>query len=283
MSHQNARDRRTDDTMAIPNATRLDGRVVILTGAAGGLAAPMARALLDRGAFVVGIDLPAARDRLAALTNGAARTAGIFVPFEGDIAEVKKPTHLVATTLERFGRVDAVINNAGIGPYASGPLVRFQELDPEAWTRGIDVNVNAAFRLARAAVPTMIGQGWGRIVNLTTSLPTMLFGGFSPYGPSKAALEAATVGWSRDLAGTGVTVNAILPGGPADTPFVSVEEAADRSTLVRPDVMIAPLIWLLSHDSDGVTGFRFSGRDWDPSLPAADAARCAGRPGAWPT
>src|SRR6516162_7342699 len=79
----------------------------------------------------------------------------------------------------------------------------------------------------------------------------MMMEGFSPYGPSKAALEAATVIWAKDLAGTGVRVNALAPGGPANTRMIPATEVADRSTLIQPDVMIAPIVWLMSPRSDG--------------------------------
>src|SRR5262249_28065722 len=70
------------------------------------------------------------------------------------------------------------------------------------------------------------------------------------YGPSKAALEAATVIWAKDLAGTGVTVNALAPGGPANTRMIPATEVADRSTLIQPEAMIAPITWLMSPRSD---------------------------------
>jgi NAD(P)-dependent dehydrogenase (short-subunit alcohol dehydrogenase family) len=77
----------------------------------------------------------------------------------------------------------------------------------------IDTNVNGPFMTARCAVPFMLKAGWGRIVNVSVSQGTMRRRGFSPYGPSRAALESETIIWAQDLEGTGVTVNALLPGG----------------------------------------------------------------------
>src|SRR5258707_1752532 len=91
----------------------------------------------------------------------------------------------------------------------------------------------------------------------------MMMEGFSPYGPSKAALEAATVVWAKDLAGTGVTVNALAPGGPANTRMIPATEVADRSTLIQPEVMIAPIVWLMSPRSDWVTRRRVIAKEWD--------------------
>lgn len=111
--------------------------------------------------------------------------------------------------------------------------------------------------VARAAVPHMLRQRWGRIINITMNHDTMRRAGFSPYGPSKAALESETVIWAQDLAGSGVTVNGLLPGGATDTGMIpaSVSEAVRRH-LLRPEVMVEPLLWLASEASADITGTR---------------------------
>ena len=88
------------------------------------------------------------------------------------------------------------------------------------WREIIVTNVNGTFLMARSAAPHLVAAGWGRIVNITTSLPTMQRRANSPYGVSKAAIEAETLIWAKDLEGTGVTVNSLIPGGAADTDFV---------------------------------------------------------------
>jgi len=100
-------------------------------------------------------------------------------------------------------------------------------------------------------------------VNVSVNRETMRRAGFSPYGPSKAALESGTVIWAQDLAGTGVTVNAILPGGATATGMVpdGVSEQV-RSSLLEPDVMVKPLLWLASKASDGITGKRVVATRW---------------------
>jgi NAD(P)-dependent dehydrogenase (short-subunit alcohol dehydrogenase family) len=112
----------------------------------------------------------------------------------------------------------------------------------------------------------------------------MLRAGMNPYGPSKAAVEAATVAWADDLKGTGVTVNELLPGGAADVPRMSAEFYPDRSKLVSPDVMTAPLLWLASPAADGFSGRRIVANRWDPQASVEanlrDAAELAGWRGA---
>jgi 3-oxoacyl-[acyl-carrier protein] reductase len=136
--------------------------------------------------------------------------------------------------------------------------------------------------MARTAAPVLVKAGWGRIVNVTTSLPTMQRRQNSPYGVSKAAIEAETLIWSKDLDGTGVTVNSLIPGGAADTEFVHMasrkELAAIGRALLPPSVMVAPIVWLASPLSNGVTGARFVGKLWDESLPPNDAAAKAREP-----
>ena len=140
----------------------------------------------------------------------------------------------------------------------------------------IATNISGTFLMARSAVPPMLAAGWGRIVNVTTSLATMQRRNNSPYGVTKAAIEAETLIWAQELAGTGVTVNSLIPGGAADTEFVHdasrKELAAMGRTLLPPSVMVPPILWLASPLSDGVTGARFVGKLWDASLPPNEAA-----------
>ena len=136
--------------------------------------------------------------------------------------------------------------------------------------------------LAGLVAPHLIDQAWGRIINVTTSLDTMHRRAYTPYGPSKAALEAASSCWAKDLDGTGVTVNVLVPGGPTNTGFIPGDAPFDRATLVQPEVMVAPICWLVSKESDGVTDCRFVGRYWDTGLPASEAAEASKAPAAWP-
>ncbi len=129
----------------------------------------------------------------------------------------------------------------------------------------------------------MVEQGWGRIVNVTTKLDTMNRPHTSPYGASKAALEMATEVWAKEVAGTGLTINIVNPGAGANTPGMAEEmRAMSREgrtpRLVEPDEMVPPLLYVVSREADAVNGWRFDANLWDPALPPAEAARCAGRP-----
>ena len=122
--------------------------------------------------------------------------------------------------------------------------------------------------MARTAVPPMLAAGWGRIINVSINAETMRRQGFSPYGPSKAALESATIIWAQDLAGSGVTVNVLLPGGAALTGMIPASYPNhQRAKLLDPAIMVPPLLWLEGVRSDGVTGRRFVAMRWREDSP----------------
>ena len=190
--------------------------------------------------------------------------------------------------MEEFGRLDILVNNAGRGmKYVSETFIteptRFWETDPDVWRLVIDANVNGPFLFSRAAVPTMLRAGWGRIVNISMNHETMRRRGFSPYGPSKAALESETIIWSQDLQGAGVTVNALLPGGATLTGMIPDNvDPAVRANFLDPEIMVPPLLWLCSRQSDGVTGKRFVATRWRTDLEPSAAAQGAIESAGWP-
>jgi NAD(P)-dependent dehydrogenase (short-subunit alcohol dehydrogenase family) len=257
------------------------GRVVLLTGAAGGLGSVMTAALLQDGHAVAAVDRNA--ETLKTLT--AAHDAKRLLPILADVEDVAACAAAVEKTVAHFGRIDGLINNAGIGmssirPDAESRHPQIEELTPEIWDRFFAINVRAPMLLAKAAVPHMRKARWGRIVNNTTSYRTMHR--VLPYGAAKAAFESMSAVWALQLDGSGITVNVLVPGGPTDTPFISDGAGWPRDKMLRPAVMAAPIRWLISDASNGVNGRRFTGGEWDPALPAEEAARRAGRDIGWP-
>lgn len=250
----------------------LADRTIILTGAAGGLGAVMAEAILSAGARLAALDFD--RDGLERLeaANASDRLMTHFV----DVADEESCTSAVGAAAARFGTVDGLVNLAGItGEQPQrGAFPRFWERQPADWRRVQAINHNGTFHMAYHCVPLMMRQGRGRIVNISTSLTTMTSAGMAAYGPSKAAIEASTSIWSKELEGSGVTANVLVPGGPVLTP--SVPASWPRDLLLAPEVMLPPLLWLLSDDAGSLTGKRFIAREWDCDLdPAAAAAAIA--------
>jgi len=266
---------------------RLDGRVAVVTGAARGLGRAMAQALACAGAKVVFADIDAARLEAAMAPLAGKEACGATLGIRCDITSRADCERLAASTIAAFGALHILINNAAKGPahIERAPETRsfkFWEADPEIWQQVIATNVNGTFLISRSAVPAMIAAGWGRIINITTSLGTMQRYANSPYGVSKAAIETETLIWAQDLAGTGVTVNSLLPGGAVDTEFVAEQSRREMleagRKLLTPEVVIAPALFLASTLSDGVTGKRFVGKLWDDRLPPNEAAEKAREP-----
>jgi NAD(P)-dependent dehydrogenase (short-subunit alcohol dehydrogenase family) len=261
-------------------------RVASVTGAAGGIGRAMVRGLLAAGIRVAGVD----RDRqpLEALAANAREqgTGDDLLIIPTDLTNDSAASEIAKATRARFGHIDILLNNAGIGPGSirrdswQRPL-KFWEITPDQWRLFVAVHTTAPLALANAVVPEMMQQGWGRIVNVTTSLGTMLNAGSPTYGPSKAALEALSAIMAKDLDGTGVTVNVLVPGGVTNTPMISDEAGFERASLIQPEVMAPPLVWLVSDAAGKVTGRRFLAVHWDTMLPPEQAAEKAGAPVAW--
>jgi NAD(P)-dependent dehydrogenase (short-subunit alcohol dehydrogenase family) len=179
------------------------GRVAIVTGAARGLGRAAAERLHERGASVaVNVrDIERAQHVADSLGERA-----LAVP--GDIAAAGKPEEIVRRTLERFGRVDILVNNAAIAQ-----TTRFAALSADEWREALEVNLTAPFLLTKAVLPAMQAQRYGRIVNVSSSAGRMVstLGG-AHYTASKTGLLGLTRAAARELGAFGITVNAVCPG-----------------------------------------------------------------------
>jgi NAD(P)-dependent dehydrogenase (short-subunit alcohol dehydrogenase family) len=261
-------------------------RVAIVTGAAGGIGRELVLGLLGNAIKVAAVDRTAPGLAQVAQAAQQRQQGANLMTIEADLARDDAIDEIIAKACGRFGVVDILVNNAGVGQATMRTdnrqrPIKFWEVTPEQWKLFVAVHNNAPMALSRALVHDMMRQKWGRIVNITTSLGTMIREGSPTYGPSKAALEAFSAIMAKDLAGTGVTVNVLVPGGVTNTPMVPLEAGYDRAEMIQPAVMAPPLNWLVSDASGGVTGRRFLAVHWDPSLPPEEAAAKAGAPVAW--
>src|SRR3984893_4829828 len=178
-------------------------RVAIVTGAAGGIGRAMVQGLLAAGVRVAGVDRD--REPLEALAASAREqgNAAELLTIATDLTDDSAADAITKATRGKFGRIDILVNNAGIGPGAVRadswqPPIKFWEITPDQWRRFVAVHTAAPLSLANAVVPEMMREGWGRIVNVTTSLGTMLNAGSPTYGPSKAALAALSEIMAKD-------------------------------------------------------------------------------------
>jgi NAD(P)-dependent dehydrogenase (short-subunit alcohol dehydrogenase family) len=245
-------------------AVDLRERVAIVTGGGRGIGRSIALGYARAGADVV---ISAARNRAEADAVAAESAAlpGRIEAVQADVTVEGDVERLVERALSLRGRIDVLVNNAARGMrfvnerFMTEPRP-FWEADPAAWRMVMETNTVGVFLMSRAVVPTMLAAGRGSIINVTVNHATMVRRGFSPYGPSKAALEAMTEVWSQELEGTGVVINLLAPGGATATGMVP-DEAPAGMELLSPEIVIPGALHLAVTERSGQ---RIVGAEWDP-------------------
>ena len=240
----------------------LRDRVAIVTGGGRGIGRSIALGYARAGADVV---ISAARnpDEADAVVADSATLPGRVEAVQADVTVADEVDALVERALAIRGRVDVLVNNAARGMrfvnerFMSEPRP-FWEADPVAWRMVMETNIVGVFLVTRAVVGHMVAAGRGSIINVTVNQQTMVRRGFSPYGPSKAALEAMTEVWAQELDGTGVVINLLLPGGATATGMVPDEVPAGVE-LLSPEIVVPGALHLAVTDHSGQ---RIVGAEW---------------------
>jgi NAD(P)-dependent dehydrogenase (short-subunit alcohol dehydrogenase family) len=216
-------------------------RVVLITGASGGLGTAVTRAFLTAGASVIGV----ARSLEAAPNLGPC-----FMPQPGDLSLPAGAEETVAAAFARTGRIDCLVHL--MGGFAGGQPVA--QTTDETWTRMMDTNLNSAFRVARAVLPKMLAAGYGRMVTVGSRTAVEPAAGLSAYAVAKAGLVALTRTIAAEVKGTGVTANIILPSV-IDTPSNRAANATgDHAAWVKPESIGELILWLASIEAADVNG-----------------------------
>jgi NAD(P)-dependent dehydrogenase (short-subunit alcohol dehydrogenase family) len=232
----------------------LTGRTAIVTGGGRGIGRAIALGYAAAGAHVL---VTAARN-LEEAERVAAESAGLpgtIRALQADVTVDRDVARLTDAALERTGRIDVLVNNAARGMlFVNDRFITdpepFWEADPDAWRLVIETNIIGVFLTTRAVVQHMLEHNRGSIINVTINHETMVRKGFSPYGPSKAALEAMTSVWAAELDGTGVVINLLLPGGATATGMIPPGAPAGME-LLDPEIVVGPALELAVTDRSG--------------------------------
>jgi len=240
---------------------RLKNKVTIVTGAAQGIGAVYAQAFAKEGAHVVIVDVKNCEKTKATVEKNVAEIE--VMANSCDVSKENDVNRLVETVMDRYGRIDVLVNNAAV--FASLDRKPFEEIPVKEWDQVMEVNLRGVFLCARAVTPIMKKQKKGKIINIASD--TLMKGTtrFAHYVSSKGGVMAFTRAIAKELGGDGICVNSIAPGL-TSTDVMQAEEGYhpsrfDRAVAARaipriqvPEDLVGTLVFLASNDSDFVTG-----------------------------
>lgn len=239
--------------------TRLKDKVVVITGAAQGIGATYAKAMAAEGAHIVVADVLDG----SAVVDEIEASGGQAISVMTDVSDEVSAAAMATAAMERFGRIDVLVNNAAI--YASLKMKSFDEIDVGEWDKVMAVNVRGPFVCAKAVTPYMKDRGYGRIINISSGTPFKGTPNMLHYVTSKGAILALTRALARELGDHGIAVNTLAPGLVLSEGVVANAEMRERLTAPviasraikrdqMPEDLIGPLLFLASDDSAFMTG-----------------------------
>ena len=239
----------------------LEDDVIVVTGASRGLGRAMAERFAEEGARVV----LTARDG-EQLDAVAADLPGESLVVPADVRDSDDVERVIDRTLERFGRLDTLVNNAGVSLLHKADHDELSDITEDEWDRVLEVNLKGVFLFTRAAVPHLYEQGHGTIINISSGLGRRAIPGAAAYVSSKWGLEGLTRATALESEPYGVTVNGLDPGGRVNTDIWAHLPAAEREEILQPDVMNDAAVLLAAQGPDGVTGESMAAEEWEQRL-----------------
>jgi meso-butanediol dehydrogenase/(S,S)-butanediol dehydrogenase/diacetyl reductase len=233
----------------------VSGKVALITGAGSGIGEATARRFAAEDARVVVADINSAAAQRVASAIGANASAVV-----GDIADAHAAEAMVRHAVSTFGRLDILHNNA-----ASGAIGRLADIDPESWSRTLAINLTGHFLMTRAALPVMLAQRAGVIVNMATAAAVLVEEGIGAYAAAKAGVIALTRQTAVEYGRRGIRANCICPGAVATPPTLAfanavegvrarMEAANPLRRLADPAELASVVVFLASDDASFVNG-----------------------------
>ena len=232
----------------------LEGKVALITGASQGLGRALALAYAEEGASLVLNSRSEGSIRPVAEEAGSLGAEVLAVA--ADVAEGEDVEKMVRAAVERFGRVDVLVNNAGL----LGPRVAIEEYPENEWRRVIEANLTGPYLVSKAAIPHM-GEG-GSIINVVSGVSVEGRAEWGAYSVSKFGVEGLTQILAAELVGRGIRVNAVDPGGMRTDMRAAAYPEEDPRTRITPEENTAVFLYLASDESKGVTGERFRAQEF---------------------
>jgi len=247
------------DDIAKYAAHETPGRVAIITGGGQGLGRTFAKAFARQGINVIVADQN--QTKAQSVADEILADGGQALATNTDIADADSTADMARQAMERFGRIDILVNNAAI--FSTLDMRPFYEIPPAEWSKVLDVNITGAFHCCRAVVEPMMKAGWGRIINISSASINQGRPNYLHYTTSKAALIGMTRSMARELGASGITVNAVLPGAtmteierktvtPAQREAIIASQCIPRSE--RPEDLIGTILFLASDGAAFLTG-----------------------------
>jgi NAD(P)-dependent dehydrogenase (short-subunit alcohol dehydrogenase family) len=232
----------------------LGDKVALITGASQGLGRALALAFAEEGARVV---VNARSDESVRPVAGEVEGAGAEVlAVAADVSREVEVEKLVRETVERFGRIDVLVNNAGL----LGPRVGVEDYPEDEWRRVIDANLTGPYLVSKAAIPHL-SEG-GSIINVVSGVSVEGRAKWGAYSVSKFGVEGLTQILASELAERGIRVNAVDPGGMRTDMRAAAYPEEDPQTRITPEENTAVFLYLASDESKGVTGERFKAQEF---------------------
>lgn len=240
----------------------LDDDVIVVTGASRGLGRSMAERFAAEGARVT---LTARDERQLEEVADGLPTDSLVVP--ADVRDSDAVENVVDRTVDEFGRIDTLVNNAGVSLLGlKDERTRLTDVTEDEWDTVLDVNLKGVFLFTRAAMPHMTAQGHGNVINISSGLGRGAIAGAGPYVASKWGLEGLTRVTALEGNEHGINTNGLDPGGRVNTDIWAHLPQAEREQILQPDVMDDAAVLLAAQDPDGITGESMPAAEWEQRL-----------------